>query len=90
MWILQKDTVKLTILESITGRNCAEIRRMVTNYKGYGSQIRNLIHQGRLLPIRCIVIRFVSISSELGICTVVGLNGTLVEAKLVYMTDSGQ
>ncbi len=29
----------------------------------------------------CSVIRFVSISAKFGICTVVGLNGTLVEAK---------
>ncbi len=29
----------------------------------------------------CTVIRFVSTSAKFGICTVVGLNGTLVEAK---------
>ncbi len=30
----------------------------------------------------CTVIRFVSTSAKFGICTVVGLNGTLVEDKM--------
>ncbi len=35
------------------------------------------------LEISYTVIRFVSISAKLGICIVVGLNGTLVEAKIL-------
>jgi hypothetical protein len=32
--------------------------------------------------LACTVIRFVSINAKFGICTVVGLNGTLVEGKI--------
>ncbi len=32
--------------------------------------------------INCTVIRFVSTNAKFGICTVVGLNGTLVEDKM--------
>ncbi len=37
---------------------------------------------GRKESLAASEIRFVSISAKLGICTVVGLNGTLVEAKI--------
>jgi hypothetical protein len=45
---------------------------------------QNVYSTSRLLPmpIRCTVTRFVSISSKFGICTVVGLKGALVEAKI--------
>ncbi len=48
-----------------------------TSNEEYGCPRKIWSHQGRLLPRRCTVIRFVSISSIFGNCTVVGLNGTL-------------
>jgi hypothetical protein len=35
-----------------------------------------------MIELVCTVIRFVSNNAKFGICTVVGLNGTLIEAKI--------
>ncbi len=79
MWMLQKRQCEI---EKIKVDYWAKLGRKKqngysTSNEDYGSPIRKWSPQGSLLPIRCTVIRFVSISSIFGNGTVVGLNGTL-------------